>query len=88
MMSKGIGYMPMPEGFQYAELAKAGRPKHEKFDEFWLRHPPMDLNRRAKIFAPFDALKGYKELIKASEEEVRKQQESVVERIPVYDDWE
>ena len=87
-MSKGIGYMPMPEGFKYAELAKAGRPKHEKFDDFWLRHPPMDLNRRAKIFAPFDALKGYKELIKASEEAVRKQQESVVERIPVYDDWE
>ena len=87
-MSKGIGYMPMPEGFKYAKLAKAGRPKHEKFDEFWLRHPPMDLNRRAKIFSPFDALKGYKELIKASEEEVRKEQESVVEHIPVYDDWE
>lgn len=87
-MSKGIGYMPMPEGFKYAELVKAGRPKHEKIDEFWLRHPPMDLNRRAKIFAPFDALKGYKELIKASEEEVRKEQESVAEHIPVYDDWE
>ena len=86
-MSKGIGYMPMPEGFKYAELVKAGRPKHEKFDEFWLRHPPMDLNRWAKIFAPFDALKGYKELIKASEE-VRKEQESVAEHIPVYDDWE
>ena len=87
-MSKGIGYMPMPEGFKYAELVKAGRPKHEKIDELWLRHPPMDLNIRAKIFAPFDALKGYKELIKVSEEEVRKEQESVAEHIPVYDDWE
>ena len=65
MMSKGIGYMPMPEGFKYADLAKAGRPKHEKFDDFWLRHPPMDLNRRAKIFAPFTPLEGFNERIQA-----------------------
>ena len=26
-MSKETGYMPMPEGFRYAELVKAGRPQ-------------------------------------------------------------
>ena len=87
-MSKGIGYMPMPEGFRHAELAKAGRPKHEKFDDFWCKHPPMDLRKRAKIFTPFLALRGYKELIQATEEEVGKELESRVEHIPVYDDWE
>ena len=43
-MSMGIGYMPMPEGFQYAELVKAGRPQHQKFDDFWCRHPKAKLN--------------------------------------------
>ena len=47
-MSMGIGYMPMPEGFQYAELVKAGRPQHQKFDDFWCRHPPMAPGKRAK----------------------------------------
>ena len=72
-MSMGIGYMPMPEGFQYAELVKAGRPQHQKFDDFWCRHPPMDPGKRAKIFAPF------------SQSKVRIEQESEIEYIPVYD---
>ena len=35
----------------------------------------MPLEQRAKIFAPFAALKGYSELIKKTEEEVRQRYE-------------
>ena len=84
-MSRGIGYMPMPEGFRYAELAKAGRPQHQKFDEFWFRHPPMDLGKRAKIFAPFAALKGFDEEINAAERRAALEQEREIEYIPVDD---
>lgn len=58
-----IGYMPMPPDFKYKELFLKGRPRHEKFDDFWRKHPPMDTTRRAKIFAPFDALAGFDEAI-------------------------
>ena len=51
-----IGYMPMPASFHYRSLFLQGRPRHEKYDEFWRKHPPMDHVHRAKIFAPFDAL--------------------------------
>ena len=51
-----IGTMPMPADFKYKDLYLAGRPKHEKFDEFWCKHPPMDCGKRAKIFKPFAAL--------------------------------
>ena len=84
-MSRGIGYMPMPEGFRYAELAKAGRPQHQKFDEFWCRHPPMDLGKRAKIFAPFAALKGFDEEIRSAERRAALEQEREIEYIPVDD---
>lgn len=62
-----IGYMPMPADFPYRELFLAGRPQHKKFDDFWLRHPNMDYGRRAKIFSPFDALKGFSEAVSAKE---------------------
>ena len=39
-----------------------GRPQHE-MDEFAFRHPRMDQGKRAKIFAPFDALDGYGESV-------------------------
>ena len=84
-MSKEIGYMPMPEGFRYAELAKAGRPQHQKFDEFWCRHPPMALGKRAKIFAPFAALKGFDEAIRSAERRAALEQEREIEYIPVDD---
>ena len=84
-MSRGIGYMPMPEGFRYAELAKAGRPQHQKFDEFWCRHPPMDLGKRAKIFAPFAALKGFDEEIRAAERRAGSRLEGEIESVPVDD---
>ena len=58
-----IGYMPMPANFKYKELFLHGRPRHEKYDDFWRKHPPMDTVHRAKIFAPFDALAGFDEAI-------------------------
>ena len=60
-----IGYMPMPPDFKYKELFLKGRPRHEKFDDFWCKHPPMDTTHRAKIFAPFDALAGFDEAIES-----------------------
>lgn len=84
-MSNGIGYMPMPEGFRYAELWKAGRPRHRRFDEFWCRHPPMDLGKRAKIFPPFAALRGLDEEVRSSQRKVELEQEGEIEYIPVYE---
>ena len=54
-----IGYMAMPSDFKYKNTFLAGRPKHARTDRFRIRHPEMDHGRRAKIFAPFDALRGF-----------------------------
>lgn len=62
-----IGYMPIPVGFKYRDVFLHGRPRHEKYDDFWRRHPPMDLVHRAKIFSPFDALAGFDECIAGKE---------------------
>ena len=56
-----IGAMAMPLDFKYKKVLQRGRPRHEKFDDFWRKHPPMDTLRWAKIFAPFDALDGFDE---------------------------
>ena len=63
-----IGAMQMPAGFKYKEILQRGRPSHEKWDSFFIKHPPMSPSRWAKIFAPFDALDGFDERIKAKEE--------------------
>ena len=34
-----IGYMPMPEDFPYKKIMQIGRPKHEKYSDFGIRHP-------------------------------------------------
>ena len=52
-----------PVGFKYSDVLKNGKPVHEKYDSFSLKHPPMDLGRRAKIFSPFDALKGFNDAV-------------------------
>ena len=62
-----IGVMPMPADFRYREVFMKGRPRHERLDAFRIRHPRMDVGRRAKIFAPFDALKGFSEALRAEE---------------------
>ena len=54
-----IGVVPVPADFKYLDVLKKGRPQHDRFDPFSLRHPRMDCGKRAKIFAPFDALRGF-----------------------------
>ena len=51
--------MTLPPNFKYRDAYLRGRPKHQKTDPFRIRHPVMDIGRRAKIFAPFDALRGF-----------------------------
>ena len=53
----------IPKGFRYSEVLRRGKPVHEKFDSFSVKHPSMPLEKRAKIFSPFDALKGFDEAI-------------------------
>ncbi len=58
-----------PSSFRYRNVYEKGKPTHDKLDSFSVKHPPMDLSRRAKIFSPFDALKGFNEAIISKEEE-------------------
>ena len=60
-----IDDFPMPEDFRYKDVLLKGKPQHSKTDPFRLRHPSMDVRKRAKIFAPFDALRGYNEAVAA-----------------------
>lgn len=53
---------PIPDQFPYLSVLLEGRPRHQT-DDFSRRHPPMDRGKRAKLFAPFDALDGYSESI-------------------------
>lgn len=54
-----IGVMPMPANFRYRDVFLKGKPRHDQYDAFRIRHPQMDLGKRAKLFAPFDALRGF-----------------------------
>ena len=54
-----IGVMPMPAGFKYRDVLLKGKPRHDRYDSFRIRHPKMDPGKRAKLFAPFDALRGF-----------------------------
>ena len=49
----------MPAGFRYREVFLKGKPQHDRYDSFRIRHPQMDVGKRAKLFAPFDALRGF-----------------------------
>ena len=53
----------LPFGFKYAAAFLSGRPQHTRFDDFSRKHPQMERGKRAKIFAPFDALDGYSDSI-------------------------
>ena len=70
---ESLGSMPMPEGFRYAEVLRRGKPQHgipenyATYDTFYIKHPPMAVSRRAKIFAPFDALRGFSEAVAAKQ---------------------
>ena len=61
----GIDDKPVIYGFKYIKVFEKGRPMHQQYDNFSMKHPMMELSRRAKIFSPFDALKGFKEAIEA-----------------------
>ena len=57
----GISLSRDVEG-KYKDIIDKSRPQHDE-DEFEARHPRMPREARAKIFAPFAALKGYEEAI-------------------------
>lgn len=58
-----IGVMAMPADFRYRDVFLKGKPQHDRYDTFRIRHPRMDTGHRAKIFSPFDALKGFNEAV-------------------------
>ena len=60
-----IGVMTMPENFRYRDVFLKGKPRHDGYDPFRTSHPEMSRGRRAKIFAPFDALRGFDEAVSA-----------------------
>ena len=68
-MADEIGFMKMPSDFKYREVYLKGRNKHDEWDDFSIKHPPMPVSRWAKIYAPFDALARFDEKIRTSEDE-------------------
>lgn len=59
----------IPPGFKYREAFLRGRPAHTSRDSFLARHPRMETDHRAKLFAPFDALRGFSQLLLTAEAE-------------------
>ncbi len=62
-----IGVMTMPANFRYRDVFLKGKPRHDICDPFRIRHPVMDTRHRAKIFSPFDALKGFDDAVAAKD---------------------
>ena len=62
-----LGSMTMPVNFKYAKCYLKGKPRHDGQDEFLAKHPPMPVEKWAKIFSPFDALKGFGDAIRETE---------------------
>ena len=62
----------MTGSLKYKKAFELGKPEHFPYDSFSIKHPPMDLTRRAKIFSPFDALKGFNEEIEYTKIDVEK----------------
>ncbi len=62
-----LGAMEIPSDFRYLNVFLRGKPQHRAQDPFLVRHPAMDSGRRAKIFSPFDALKGFSEAVAAKD---------------------
>ncbi len=79
-----LGAMAMPQGFKYRSVFLRGKPRHQKYDDFWRKHPPMPAAHWAKIFAPFDALSGFSEELVSSESHAAGCLE--IETIPYEDD--
>ena len=68
-MNSESSVIEIPSNFRYRDVFLKGKPKHDKTDSFSIKHPAMDLGRRAKIFSPFDALKGFSDAISTQEAE-------------------
>ena len=62
-----LGYMGMPADFKYKSVYLKGKPVHRELDPFSLKHPAMDRGKRAKIFSPYDALKGFSDAVAAKD---------------------
>ena len=58
----------VPADFRYYTAYCKGRPQHDRLDPFLRRHPSMKCSRRAKIFSPFDALRGFRDALSEAEE--------------------
>ena len=73
-----IGVMAMPADFRYRDVFLKGKPQHDRYDLFRIKHPRMATCRRAKIFSSFDALKGFSEAVASKDVlyEYRKELES------------
>lgn len=71
-----------PRNFRYLDVMRKGRPVHDPPDSFSIRHPPMPLSRRAKIFSPFDALSGFSEAI----DNARRAHEAIMHEAGPHDD--
>ncbi len=66
-MNSDRSIVEIPPSFRYRDVFLKGKPKHDN-DIFSIKHPAMDLKRRAKIFSPFDALKGFNDELAKSEQ--------------------
>ena len=58
---------------EYSDIFDKQRPIHDG-DAFEARHPKMSREARAKIFAPFAALKGFEEAIEETNSNFVQQQ--------------
>jgi len=67
MTADMVSYMQMPLNFKYKDVFLKGKPEHERWDTFLIKHPPMPAAKWAKIFSPFDALKGFSEVVASKE---------------------
>ncbi len=54
--------LEVPVDFPYLSAIIQGPPKYDC--DFYLKHPKMEPGKRAKIFAPFDALDGYSDAVR------------------------
>ena len=59
----------IPSSFRYRNVLEKGKPRHDADDLFSIRHPAMECAKRAKIFSPFDALKGFGDELARAETE-------------------
>ena len=77
-----IGVMQVPADFRYLDVFLKGKPQHDRDDPFRIRHPKMPCDKRAKIFSPFDALKGFSEALAAQEALKEDERHTMQRRLP------